>query len=77
MPARYHKLLGQLAMDNEEWAQAIEHLDRAVELYPEIGVGTRRAAAAKALAKAEAAKQSDEGDEPPPTPEPTTPRSGG
>ncbi|TLJ68796.1 terminase, partial [Pseudomonas aeruginosa] len=27
-----------------------------------------RAAAAKALAKAEAAKQSDEGDEPPPTP---------
>lgn len=68
IPARYHKLLGQLAMDNEELAQAIEHLDRAVELYPKIGVGTRRAAAAKALAKAEAAKQSDEGDEPPPTP---------
>ncbi|HDV4106858.1 TPA: terminase [Pseudomonas aeruginosa] len=70
IPARYHKLLGQLAMDNEEWAQAIEHLDRAVALYPEIGVGVRRAAAAKALAKAEAeaAKQSDEGDEPPPTP---------
>lgn len=66
IPARYHKLLGQLAMDNEEWAQAIEHLDRAVALYPEIGVGTRRAAAAKALTKAEAAKQSDEGDEPRP-----------
>ncbi|HGJ8966714.1 phage terminase small subunit [Pseudomonas aeruginosa] len=70
IPARYHKLLGQLAMDNEEWALAIEHLDRAVALYPEIGVGVRRAAAAKAQAKAEAeaAKQSDEGDEPPPTP---------
>ena len=34
--------------------KAIEHFDRAVELYPEIGVGTRRATAAKALAKAEA-----------------------
>ncbi|HGY3000736.1 TPA: terminase, partial [Pseudomonas aeruginosa] len=54
IPARFHKVLGQIAMDNEEWTQAIEHFDRAVELYPEIGVGTRRATAAKALAKAEA-----------------------
>ncbi|EPB5735953.1 phage terminase small subunit [Pseudomonas aeruginosa] len=70
IPARFHKVLGQIAMDSEEWTRAIEHFDRAMELYPEIGVGTRRATAAKALAKAEAeaAKQSDEGDEPPPTP---------
>ena len=45
IPARFHKLLGILALEREEWAKAISHFDRATELYPEIGVGTRRAQA--------------------------------
>lgn len=49
IPARYHKLLGILALEREEWATAITHFDRATELYPEIGVATRRAQADKAL----------------------------
>lgn len=49
IPARYHKLLGILALEREEWAKAVAHFDRATELYPEIGVGTRRAQADKAL----------------------------
>ncbi|WKN21487.1 phage terminase small subunit [Azotobacter vinelandii] len=53
IPARYHKLLGILALDREDWATAIRHFDRATELYPEIGVGTRRAAADKALRRAD------------------------
>ncbi|HCE0322406.1 phage terminase small subunit [Pseudomonas aeruginosa] len=64
IPARYHKLLGQVAMDNEQWAQAIAHFDRAVELYPEIGVGTRRAACVKQLDKAKDTPD----DEPPASP---------
>ena len=42
-------LLGIIALEREEWAKAISHFDRATELYPEIGVGTRRAQADKAL----------------------------
>ncbi|CAD5379006.1 Terminase [Pseudomonas sp. OF001] len=49
IPARFHKLLGIIALEREEWAKAISHFDRATELYPEIGVGTRRAQADKAL----------------------------
>lgn len=49
IPARDHKLLGILALEREEWATAITHFDRATELYPEIGVATRRAQADKAL----------------------------
>ncbi|AOA08371.1 phage terminase small subunit [Pseudomonas sp. TMW 2.1634] len=55
IPARYHKLLGIISIDLEEWAQAISHFERAIELYPEIGVGTRLDAARKALKKAELA----------------------
>ena len=55
IPARFHKLLGLVSLDLEEWPQAIAHFERAVVLYPEIGVGTRLDAARKALKKAEAA----------------------
>ncbi|MGP3790284.1 phage terminase small subunit [Pseudomonas sp. B392_1p] len=54
IPARYHKLLGLLAMEREDWAEAIERFDRAENLYAEIGVSTRRAAADKALRKQQA-----------------------
>jgi len=53
IPARYHKLLGLLAMEHEEWAPAVEHFKRAEALYPEIGVKTRREACEKSLSKAE------------------------
>lgn len=49
IPARYHKLLGILAMDQKQWAQAITHFERAVALYPGIGVKTRQEDAIKAL----------------------------
>lgn len=49
IPARYHKLLGILAMDQEQWTEAIAHFERATELYPEIGVKTRLEDATKAL----------------------------
>ncbi|WP_323600739.1 phage terminase small subunit [Pseudomonas putida] len=54
IPARYHKLLGILAMEAREWATAIAHLERAESLYEGIGVGTRLAGARKALAKQQA-----------------------
>lgn len=49
IPARYHKLLGILAMDQKQWAQAITHFERAAALYPGIGVKTRQEDALKAL----------------------------
>jgi tetratricopeptide (TPR) repeat protein len=55
IPARYHKLLGIIGIDLEDWPQAIAHFERAIELYPEIGVGTRLDTARKALKKAELA----------------------
>lgn len=54
IPARFHKLLGIVAMDNAEWAKALAHFDRATVLYPEIGVKTRMDEASKALRKQEA-----------------------
>jgi tetratricopeptide (TPR) repeat protein len=54
IPARYHKLLGVLAMERQDWATAITHFNRATELYPEIGVNTRLAGAEKALRKQQA-----------------------
>ncbi|MBT1120749.1 phage terminase small subunit [Stutzerimonas nitrititolerans] len=51
IPARYHKLLGVLAMDRKDWATAVQHLNRATDLYPEIGVKTRLEGAEKALRK--------------------------
>jgi hypothetical protein len=49
IPARFHKLLGIIDMDNERWAESIAHFERATRLYPEIGVGTRLKDAQKAL----------------------------
>jgi hypothetical protein len=54
IPARYHKLLGVLAMDRKDWAAAVQHLNRATDLYPEIGVKTRLEGAEKALRKQQA-----------------------
>lgn len=51
IPARYHKVLGILAMDAKDWRKAIAHLERAEALYPEIGIGTRLKGSRKALAK--------------------------
>jgi len=51
IPARFHKLLGVLAMDRKDWATAITHFERANTLYPEIGVNTRLDGARKALRK--------------------------
>lgn len=58
IPARFHKLLGILAMEHEQWADAIDHFERATALYPEIGVKTRSDEAAKALRKQQAEKGS-------------------
>lgn len=49
--ARYHKVIGLQALDSQDWDKAITHFERAVELYPEIGVGTRLNSARKALEK--------------------------
>ena len=57
IPARFHKLLGILAMETEQWADAIDHFERATELYPEIGVKTRQDDACKALRKQQAAQE--------------------
>jgi tetratricopeptide (TPR) repeat protein len=54
IPARYHRLLGILAMEREEWEKACAHFYRAAELYPEIGVKTRMDEASKALRKQQA-----------------------
>jgi len=51
IPARYHKLLGIIAMEQSDWDQAVAHFTRAAELYPEIGVKTRMDDATKALRK--------------------------
>lgn len=49
IPARYHKLLGIIAMEQEQWSEAIARFERAAELYPAIGVKTRLEDATKAL----------------------------
>lgn len=56
VPAKYHKLIGIRAMEAEpkDWATALLHLERATELYPKVGVGTRIENCRKALRKAEA-----------------------
>lgn len=51
IPARYYKVLGILAMDAKDWRTAIQHLERAEAIYPEIGIGTRLKGARKALEK--------------------------
>lgn len=55
IPAKYQKLIGIRAMEAKDWVTAIKHLERAIELYPKVGVGTRIENARKALRKAQAA----------------------
>lgn len=54
IPARYHKQIGILALDQRDFAKAITHFERAEALYEGIGVGTRLDGARKALAKEQA-----------------------
>jgi tetratricopeptide (TPR) repeat protein len=54
IPARYHKLLGLIAFDQEQWAEAIARFERATALYPSIGVKTKHEDATKALRKQQA-----------------------
>lgn len=56
IPARFHKLLGILALEQEQWAPAIDHFERATALYPEIGVKTRMDDACKGLRKQQASE---------------------
>lgn len=51
IPARYHKLLGILAMADSDWDKACAHFFRAEALFPAIGVKTRLEEASKALRK--------------------------
>ncbi|WP_028681552.1 phage terminase small subunit [Pseudomonas chlororaphis] len=51
IPAKYRKLLGIRAMDQQEWEAAITHFERATELYPAIGVKTKLDACRKELTK--------------------------
>ncbi|MBX8542471.1 terminase [Pseudomonas cichorii] len=59
IPARYHKLLGMVAIDREEWANAIASFERAEALYDRIGVGGRLTACRKELAKEIALQSAD------------------
>ena len=59
IPARYHKQIGILALDQREFAKAITHFERAETLFESIGVGTRLDGARKALAKEQAAKAAE------------------
>jgi len=59
IPARYHKQIGILALDQREFAKAITHFERADALYEGIGVGTRLEGARKALAKELAEKAAE------------------
>jgi hypothetical protein len=59
IPARYHKQIGILALDQREFAKAITHFERAEALYEGIGVGTRLEGARKALAKELAEKAAE------------------
>jgi hypothetical protein len=59
IPARYHKQIGILALDQREFEKAITHFERAEALYEGIGVGTRLEGARKALAKELAEKAAE------------------
>ncbi|EPM83881.1 putative terminase, endonuclease subunit, partial [Pseudomonas syringae pv. actinidiae ICMP 19068] len=63
IPARYHKLLGMIALHRKDWPVAIQHFERAEQLYESIGVGTRLADCRKALAKAQANENAGNGTE--------------
>lgn len=51
VPAKYHKLIGIRALEDQDWNTALQHLETAQQLYPKIGVDTRIENARKALRK--------------------------
>ncbi|SEH99690.1 phage terminase small subunit [Pseudomonas asplenii] len=55
IPAKFHKLIGIRAQEDKEWATALQHLERAQQLYSKVGVETRIENCRKALRKQEAA----------------------
>ena len=59
IPARYHKQIGILALDQRDFAKAITHFERAEALFESIGVGTRLEGARTALAKEQAEKATE------------------
>lgn len=63
IPARYHKLLGLIALNRQDWPVAIAHFERAEQLYESIGVGTRLNDCRRALAKAQAKDNAGNGTE--------------
>ncbi len=63
IPARYHKLLGLIALNRQDWPVAIAHFERAEALYESIGVGTRLNDCRRALAKVQAKESAGNGTE--------------
>jgi len=63
IPARYHKLLGLIALNRQDWPVAIAHFERAEQLYESIGVGTRLNDCRRALVKAQAKENAGNGTE--------------
>ncbi|MFJ3412325.1 phage terminase small subunit [Pseudomonas protegens] len=54
IPAKFHKLIGIRAQEAKEWTTALQHLERAQQLYSKVGVDTRIENCRKALRKQEA-----------------------
>lgn len=63
IPARFHKLLGLIALNRQDWPVAIAHFERAEQLYESIGVGTRLNDCRRALAKVQAKENAGNGTE--------------
>ncbi|OLF56555.1 phage terminase small subunit [Pseudomonas chlororaphis] len=59
IPAKYHKLIGIRAQEAEQWETAIQHFERATELYSKVGVDTRLERCRKALKKQQATQASE------------------
>lgn len=59
IPAKFHKLIGIRAEAAGDWETALKHFERATELYPKVGVGTRTDECRKALKKQQAAQATE------------------
>ena len=59
IPAKFHKLIGIRAEAAGDWETALKHFERAIELYPKVGVGTRADECRKALKKQQAAQATE------------------
>lgn len=60
IPSNYHKLIGMRAMEAEQWATALKHLERSTELYAKAGNDTRIKKVRRALEKQAAANPASE-----------------